>query len=116
MLEKNIIPEQNSPDKKLYLNAFRGILFEYLKGVKTSAECRTAVETIIGETLSADKITAILGILAFIDTGVDAGDKSLKLAEVFTICELAEHGVWYGDQASLRARLQQIIPTWPNPV
>lgn len=106
--EKYIVPDAGVA--KMPVHAFVAILSEYLKGEKSGAECKTAIETIVGASLTANETSDITAVLAYIDNGADAAAKARRMNEVYWVCMLAEGGVWYDTQAALRTRL-----SWSSP-
>ena len=107
-LENYFIPEESGQPSynKLVVHTFRAILQEYLDGAKSGAECRAAIETIIGGSLTADDITDITNILAYIDAGADIEDKTRRMDRLYRVLILSESVVpWYNTRATLKDRL-----------
>jgi len=106
--ERFIVPTETDP--KMAVHLFIAILSEYLTGTKTAPECKTAMESYLGVSLSANESQDITDTINYITGGVKLVDKKARLDEVYRACILAEHGVWYSTQETLRTRL-----TWSTP-
>jgi len=101
--EKYILPENGGP--KLPVHAFAGIMSEYLLGNRTLLEAQTAIEGVLGVTLSANDLTDVFKITGVIDAKPGSLEKREAMDEVYRVLILAEHGVWYGDRESLRVKM-----------
>ena len=101
-LEKYIIPTEG---KRIPLHLFIAIISEVRKGNKTQADAKLAIETYIEEELTTDESTDFESIFAYIDGGASDSDKSDRSDEVYRVMSLAEHGVWFGTQELLKARM-----------
>lgn len=101
--EKYILPIDDGP--KMPIHAFVAILSEYMLGSKTGAEARTAIESLLGVTLSANETSDITSVIAYIDGGNNATVKRNRMDELYRVLVLAEHGVWYNTQELLKVKM-----------
>lgn len=108
--ERFIVPDENQGDPKMAIHLFVAILAEYLAGEKNASQCQTAIETWLGVSLDTNEVQDISDTITYIDGGADLVNKKARLDEVYRVCIIAEHGGWYGTQASLRTRLSWSTP------
>jgi len=101
-LEKYIIPEDG---KRIPLHLFIAIVSEVRKGNKTEADAKLAIEAYIEKTLTTDESADLTSVFTYIDGGASDSDKSDRSDEVYRVMSLAEHGVWFGTQELLKARM-----------
>lgn len=106
--ELHIIPDEQTA--KMPTHTFLAILSENLAGEKSPTECRDAIESLLGVSLTANMIADITATINYIQAGSDLAQKLARMTEVYNACMAAEGGAFYTTQGLLRARLNWSTP------
>ena len=117
--EKYLLPDEDDP--KMYINTFQSVLVQRITNDMSGAEVKGFIEDLLSEqvgdtiTLTNDEVTDIVGAINFVLGGSTTAAKLANMHRLFSIIEMAEIGGKYETQALLRAKMQELIPTWTTP-